>query len=736
MQQGRRDTLKSSGCPISQKAIEKFETARADARPVFLTAAAGFGKSTLVNVCLHEPPAVFLSCRDSSSLSFPETGKTLRGGRMLPVVLDDLNLLTDPIRQERARKIAENPANYPVLISDASVPAWIGDIMERRDFLVIHEEDLALSDEVILSYFRENGVALSREDGKHFCAVCEGRAGYARRALPLLQAGNDVNKVTQELLPEKISRELGQYVIPEWDCDLQDAMMRLSCMDCFDLELASAVLVMDEKKTRMILRRAMRIGSFLSCSGELWQIEPLMRRALQAQADRELGRRTVLQCQYSAGLCYEKKNRMRGALTFYRSCGDVTRTAEVLMQGKHHCIWQGSDPLFQDAFSSLPESMIRKTPRFMAANARLCAEKQDYVQSNAWYEKLEAYAGEQQGGAQREALSQLVGLELTLPQRSSRQVLERIADLPEEFTERGIPLPEVSLSESYPSFLNGIRDFWPCEDLFWRGDVQKGLSLLFGASHDAVRSVIRAEFFAERAEDDCRAMTLSMSAWMRAQKTDPDTSFAAVACAARLNLFSGDPDRSLFLLDCMEKSAQEMEETQILTNLSALRADIHLIMGDLESAARWYESLPERSFQLSLICEELERTVYLLHVGRTEEAETLAGEILDTACLLGQPYLACRCELILSIARERLDRDWKSPLHSALIKMENYHFLRIAAGFGNAIYPLLLKAASDPAFEKDISGSRLRRIIAGARRFGAHYPHFLEESESEEKAVL
>ena len=231
-------------------------------------------------------------------------------------------------------------------------------------------------------------------------------------------------------------------------------------------------------------------------------------------------------------------------------------------------------------------------------------------------------------------------------------------------------------------------------------------------------------------------MTLSMSAWMRAQKTDPDISFAAVACAARLNLFSGDPDRSLFLLDCMEKSAQEMEETQILTNLFALRAGIHLIMGDLESAARWYESLPERSFQLSLICEELERTVYLLHVGRTEEAETLAGEILDTACLLGQPYLACRCELILSIARERLDRDWKSPLHSALIKMENYHFLRIAAGFGNAIYPLLLKAASDPAFEKDISGSRLRRIIAGARRFGAHYPHFLEESESEEKAVL
>lgn len=283
--------MKSSGCPISQKAIEKFETARADARPVFLTAAAGFGKSTLVNVCLHEPPAVFLSCRDSSSLSFPETGKTLRGGRMLPVVLDDLNLLTDPIRQGRARKIAENPANYPVLISDASVPAWIGDIMERRDFLVIHEEDLALSDEVILSYFRENGVALSREDGKHFCAVCEGRAGYARRALPLLQAGNDVNKVTQELLPEKISRELCQYVIPEWDCDLQDAMMRLSCMDCFDLELASAVLVMDEKKTRMILRRAMRIGSFLSCSGELWQIEPLMRRALQAQAERELGRR-------------------------------------------------------------------------------------------------------------------------------------------------------------------------------------------------------------------------------------------------------------------------------------------------------------------------------------------------------------------------------------------------------------------------------------------------------------
>lgn len=731
----RRDTLNSSGCPVSQKVIEKFETARADARPVFLSAAAGFGKTALVNLCLHEPPAVFLSCRDSSNLSFPEMGKTIRDGRLLPVVLDGLHLLTDPVRQNRARKIAENPANYPILISDASVPAWIGDIIERRNFLVIHEEDLALSDEAVLSYFRGSGVLLSEEDGKQFCAVCAGRAGYAGRALPLLQEGYSVSRVTQELLPEKISRELCQYVIPEWDSDLQDAMMRLSCMDCFDLELASAVLVMDEKKTHMILRRALRIGSFLTCDGELWQIEPLMRRALQEQAERELGRRTILQCQYSAGLYYEKKNRMRVALAFYRSCGAVNRTAQVLTQGKNHYLWQGSDPLFQDAFSSLPESMIHKDPRFMAANARLCAEKLDFSRSNAWYEELEAYAEEQMGGARREALSLLAALDLTLPQRTSRQVLERIALLPEE-TERGIPLPEASLSESFPSVVNGIRDFWSCEKLFFRKDVQRGLSLLQGASREAILSVARAEFLAERGEDDCRALTLSMNAWMQAQHSDPDTSFAAVACAARLNLFSGNPDRSLFLLSCMEKSAAEREETQILSNLAAIRAEIQLITGDLESAARWYQNLPERPFQLSLICEEMERAVYLLAAGRTAESEALAEKILQTASLLDQTYLACRCELLLAIARKRLGGDWESPLHRALSRMENDRLLRIAAGFGSALYPLLLKAAGDPAFEEDISGRWLRRITAEARKFGREYPHFLEEQEPVEKVVL
>ncbi|MGN1024221.1 MAG: hypothetical protein ACI4OJ_12025 [Lachnospiraceae bacterium] len=702
---------------------------------MFLTAGVGFGKSELTRTCLFGCPAVFLTCRDSSDLSYSEE-KYRKDGAPIPVVVDDLQLVDDPIRQERVRRIVADPGLLPVLVSETSVPAWLGDLIEKRDFLFVREEDMLLSPEMIFSFLAENGIFLSESEKAKFIRRCGGRAGYVQRAIPFLKEGVCLEDVLNKQLPDTISEEICRYVIPEWDSDVQNAMMRLSWVDGFDLELASAVLVMDENRTLMILRRAMRMGAFLESNGKIWQIEPMARHALQKKALRELGERTVLQCQYSAGLYYEKKNQMRGALSYYRSCGAVQRTAEVLTQGKNYHMWQGADLLYQDAFSSLPEKMIRKEPRFLAANARLCAEKMKMEESEFWYEALEDFAGEQMGGARREAQTLLTALDLTLPQKSSREVLEKLAKFSEDAEQTGLSLPDVSLTEGFPSFMNGVRDFWNCEELLRRGDVRRSISFLSGGSHDAVLSVIDAEILAERAKDDCRALTLSMSAWMQAQQKDPDISFAAVACAARLNLFSGDPDRALFLLDCMEQSARKREETQILSNLSAIRAGVQLRTGDTVFAGDWAASLQEHPFQLSLTCEKIVRAEYFLAVGETRRAMEEIAPIREAASIFHQPFLLCRCDLLLSVAAHRLEEDWREPLRAALQRIEQYHFLRVAAEGGMSLYPLLLQAFEDPSFEGCISASRFHQVLLTVRSFNQHYPHYLEEVTPREQAVL
>lgn len=728
--------LNIKGSLRSQKAISKFHTALADGRPVFLTAGAGFGKSDLTRACLLGSNAVFLTCRDSSDLSYPEKKRVSDNGAPIPVVVDDLQLVSDPIRQERVRQIAADPAVFPVLVSEAAVPAWLGDLIEKRDFLFVREDDMAVSASAICSFLKENGVRLTKEEGAELVRVSGGRPGFVLRALPLLQEGTSLADVLNKRLPEMINEEICRYVIPEWDSDLQSAMMRLSCLDEFDLELASAVLVMDETRTHMILRRAMRIGSFLEGTGETWRIEPMMRRALQKKALRDLGERTILQCQYSAGLYYEKKNKMRGALSYYRSCGALQCTADVLTQGKNHYMWQGGDPLFQDAFSSLPEEMIRKEPRFLAANARLCAEKMKLEESDSWYEALEDFAEEQTGGTRREALMLLYALDLSLPQKSSREILEKLAKLPGITEQSGLPLPDVSFTEGFPSFMNGAHDFWNCEELLRRADVRRGLALISGGSRDAVLSVIDAELLAEREKDDCRSLTLSMSAWMQAQQKDPDISFAAVACAARLNLFSGDPDRALFLLDCMEQSARDREETQILSNLATIRAGIRLRTGDTAFVGDWAASLPDRPFQLSLFCERMVLAEYFLAMGEPRRAQEEIAPIREAALQFDQPFLLCRCDLLLAVAAKRLNEDWKTPLAAALRRIEQYHFLRVAAEGGVPLYPLLLQTFDDPAFRDCISAGRFHRVLLTVRSFNRFYPHYLEETSPREQAAL
>ena len=88
-------------------------------------------------------------------------------------------------------------------------------------------------------------------------------------------------------------------------------------------------------------------------------------------------------------------------------------------------------------YFNMDEREIEDSPVLMAGMSMLHSMLMDDEKSEYWYEKLKAFATNAKGGVRREALSRLAYLDIGLPHRGSRDVLEIIKNIPALLFDKG-----------------------------------------------------------------------------------------------------------------------------------------------------------------------------------------------------------------------------------------------------------------------------------------------------------
>lgn len=703
---------------------KKLQQGKLTGRPLYICGGTGCGKTTYIRNYLRNRKYAGCSLAgispDKAVHDLEELFASSFAGE--PLVIDDLQFLRDQRGRQEVIRNASRRDIWLILISESAVPTWLLKTSLDQKFILAQEKDLLFTDEEAEKYFAKNGViGIEKEDISRLAETCAHRVGYLHRAVEFLQEGKTVSQLLDGSLFQEFLNYCDFGIIPNWNRPLQDFLMKVSCVDVFDENLAANITGSSETPQRIL--KAREAGSFLKKKGKQYRIDPDMLAGLRQRAKRILGEKIIHQCEYNAGLYYEEKNDCVMALEMFEKCHDEDKVAETLERNAFENVSTGQYFALRKSYLSLPEEKI-KSPTLMAGMSMLNSCLFDVKKSEYWYNRLKEYAQTAQGGQKREAIERLAYLDISLPHRGNDDTMRLLKSYPETLYARGMSLPPISVTSNMPSFMEGGKDFWmyakDFEDPAERQVVEDG----FGVWGKGLSCIIEGEMLFERAENDFRAISLLSQGYLQTEQGGrPEVGFAAIGTQARLNAMRGRPQTALSLLESFEKRVREENVLTLLPNIHALACRIQILNGDLDPVREWKKTAPDDNIGFNILqrYEYLTKIRCSIALQQYDEAAALVAKMLYYSQKYRLTYLHTESLLLSAIVQYRMEeRGWKGDLIAAMAAASRCQFVRLIAGFGVAIQEPL-RALS----EKDLSFADpawLEKVMQETQKIAERYP--------------
>ena len=711
-------------------ALKKLKAARSLQQTVYLCGATGYGKTELVRQYLSGRRYIYLSCEElpweAGALPRSEPGRQNRR----VVVIDDLHRLKSEKLRQEILALEEREDIWLILVSRSPLPAWLMPRHIKSVFVVISEDDLRMGRDEITAYLDARGVTHTEEDIQYLQNTAEGNAYILHHVALRMKEGEHPGPKLQTEIREAFASYLENVVLVRWDSDLLEFLMQVSVVDEFTLELAE--MISGNLHVTALLEQAAEAGNFISQEDGTYRLRPVLIDALRNRALKVYGRERVKDLKYNAALYYEMHDEVVPALKLFEECGKTERIKNLLIRNARMNPGNGHYYELRRYYFNMDEREIEDSPVLMAGMSMLHSMLMDDEKSEYWYEKLKAFATNAKGGVRREALSRLAYLDIGLPHRGSRDVLEIIKNIPALLFDKGNRLPEFSVTSNLPSTMNGGKDFchWSPDDTKLAKTVGPLVERVLGSYGKGLVKAALGESYYEKGGDNYEVMSLLTRAQVEAgQGGTMEIAFAAVGVRVRLALLQGDSPAARELLASFEQSVRENRAVQLLPNIQALRCRLALYEGDMDMVERWMKTAPDEDREFC----SLERYRYLTKVrcylanGEYTKAQALLEKLRYYAEQTGRPYVRMETGLLSAITKERVGGPWQEELATVLKEAERYRFLRLITEEGAAVWPLFQREKKALREDGTLDKDWLRRLLDEAAEVARRYPLYLKK---------
>ena len=711
-------------------ALKKLKKARSLPQTVYLYGATGYGKTELVRQYLSGRRYTYLSCEElpweDGALPAEEPGRQNRR----VVVIDDLHRLKSEDLRREILALEEREDIWLILISRSPIPPWLMPRHVKDVFVLISEKDLRMGRKEIAAYLEARSIAYTEEDIQYLQDTAEGNAYVLHHVALRMKEGLSPGPELRAEIESAFASYLENAVLVRWDSDLLEFLMQVSVVDEFTLELAE--MISGNLHVTALLEQAAEAGNFMTQEDGVYRLRPVLIQALRNRALKIYGRERVGDLKYNAALYYEMHDEVVPALKLFEECGKTERIKNLLIRNARMNPGNGHYYELRRYYFNLDEREIADSPVLMAGMSMLYSMLMDGEKSEYWYEKLKAFAASARGGVRREALSRLAYLDIGLPHRGSRNVLEVMKKIPALLFDKGNSLPEFSVTSNLPSTMNGGKDFchWSPDDTKLAKTVGPLVERVLGRYGRGLVKAALGESLYEKGEDNYKVMTLLTRAQMETEQGGTmEIAFAAVGIRIRLALFQGDIQAARELLASFEQSAKENHASQLLPNIQAFRCRLALYEGDMDTAERWMKTAPDEDVEFC----SLERYRYLTKVrcylanGEYTKAQALLEKLRYYAEQTGRPYIRMETGLLSAATKERVGGPWQEELAAVLQEAESYCFLRLISEEGAAIWPLLQREKKALTEAGTLDKDWLRRVLDEAEEMARRYPLYLKK---------
>ena len=723
-----------------EAALKKLRVAKGLGQAVYIYGATGYGKTELVRQYLARRRYRYISCAENAAglmeaaeaaqeAASHSSGKEKEAQPRTVMVVDDMHLLKNAEGRKAVLSFAGRPDIWLILICRSPIPAWLMPLYIKGGFLVITEDDLRLGEKEISAYMESQGLALTEEELAFVAVRSQGNAYTVRHtALKMLEGMRPGPEMAEEIV-EAFAAYLESHVMVQWDCDLLEFLMQVSVTDEFTLPLAE--MATGNRHAPELLERAVETGNFLSCKDGIYRLRPQLIRALRRRAAKEYSPQERADHAYNAGLYYEMQGQIVPALTMFEQCGNKERIRELLIRNARLNPGAGHYFELRRYYLQMEEKELEESPVLMAGMSMLYSLLMQEEESEYWYQKLEQFAVSAKGGQKREAVSRLAYLAIALPHRGSADMIEIMKKMPALIFDKGMSLPEFSVTSNYPSTMNGGKDFchWSREDRKLAATIGRLVERVLGRYGKGLVKVALGESLYEKGEDAYEVLTLLARAKLEAEGGGmTEIAFAAVGLQVRLDTLQGEIQTAAEVLASFEKGVREQGAVQLLPNIGALQCRLALYQGDKEAVAAWMAQAPDEDREFCI----MERYRYLtkvrcyLSLGEYLKAQALLEKLRYYTEKCRRTYIRMEVSLLSAIAKYRTGGAWKEEFLSALKEACSYHFIRLISEEGAAAQELFA-AAGKNFLEKEIPDKEwLSRLMEETGKVAVRYPVYLK----------
>lgn len=713
-----------------EAALRKLRAAKRLGQTVYIYGATGYGKTELVKQYLSKRRYRYISCtEDFAGLleTAQEEGKEAEPRTV--TVVDDLHLLKDAEGRRAVLSLIKRRDVWLILICRSPIPVWLMPPYVGGGLLVITEDDLRLEKKETVAYMKSRGLDVTEEELEFVTQRSRGNAYIVRHAaLKMLEGLRPGPKLEQEIA-EAFAGYLESCVMVQWDSDLMEFLMQVSVADEFTLPFAE--MVTGNSHAPELLERAVETGNFLSCKDGVYRLRPQLIRALRRRAAKEYSPQERAGHMYNAGLYYEMQGQIVPALAMFEQCGNKERIRELLIRNARLNPGNGYYFELRHYYLQMEEKKLEESPVLMAGMSMLYSLLLQEEESEYWYKKLEGFAAAAKGGRRREAVSRLAYLDIALPHRGSADMIGIMKKMPALIFDKGMSLPEFSVTSNCPSTMNGGKDFchWSREDRKLAATIGKLVERVLGRYGKGLVKAALGESLYEKGEDTYEVLTLLARAKMEAEGGGTaELAFAAVGLQVRLDTLQGQIQTAGEVLASFEKSVIEQGAVQLLPNIAALRCRLALYRGDREAVLAWMGQAPDEDREFCI----LERYRYLtkvrcfLSLGEYLKAQALLEKLRYYAEKCGRTYIRMEVRLLSAIAKYRTGGEWKEEFFHALKEACGYHFIRLVSEEGAAVQELFV-AAGKSLLEKEVMDKAwLSRLMEETGKVAVRYPAYLK----------
>ena len=722
-----------------EAALKKLRVAKGLGQAVYIYGATGYGKTELVRQYLSRRRYHYISCAEDAAglMETAETaqeaashssGKEKEAQPRTVMVVDDMHLLKNAEGRKAVLSLAGRQDVWFILICRSPIPAWLMPLYIKGGFLVITEDDLRLGEKEIAAYMDSQGLTATEEEVAFVAVRSQGNAYTVRHtALKMLEGMRPGPEMAEEIV-EAFAAYLESHVMVQWDSDLLEFLMQISVTDEFTLPLAE--MVTGNRHAPELLERAVETGNFLSCRDGTYRLRPQLIRALRRRAAKEYSPQERADHAYNAGLYYEMQGQIVPALAMFEQCGNKERIRELLIRNARLNPGNGHYFELRRYYLQMEERELEESPVLMAGMSMLYSLMMQEKESEYWYRKLEKFASTAKGGQKREAVSRLAYLDIALPHRGSADMIDIMKRMPALIFDRGMSLPEFSVTSNYPSTMNGGKDFchWSREDRKLAATIGKLVERVLGRYGKGLVKAALGESFYEKGEDAYEVLTLLARAKMEAEGGGMiEIAFAAVGLQVRLDTLQGEIQTAAEVLASFEKGVRGQGAVQLLPNIGALRCRLALYQGDKEAVSAWMAQAPDEDREFCV----MERYRYLtkvrcyLSIGEYLKAQALLEKLRYYTEKCRRTYVRMEVCLLSAIAKYRTGGAWKEFL-SALKEACGYRFIRFISEEGAAAQELFV-AAGKSFLEKEIPDKEwLSRLMGETGKVAVRYPVYLK----------